>query len=353
MRKILQISLIMLAIVAFSACNKKVSNEATPNDWDFYGLEGNVKQCITTQIIDGVTYVTTMDFNENGFLTQLTETRDDCTPIYTCIYDGNGNITDETYTQQCDSVWHINQTDLIEEKDEQGRLKQLTYKIPDGDIIELELYTYDDNGNLTEFIRQNAHCENEYEEHNTYDSRGNMVENQWSNESKPKITRYAYDENNRVIKKTNIDANGNEISYSEITYDESNRVLTTKDYVGKTMTQEQSFEYNSDDTYCRTTIYYVDGWEKEVATFNQNNYMTRQQLFEQNQTEATSQTCFYYNDQYTLDSLTITRGETHETQMFQEKDDKGNLVRVAVGPQADKENRTIEILVTTREIIYF
>lgn len=352
MKKIQTLCLALLAIFALSNCGKKDAAN-TPNDWESYGLEGKVKQCITTQIIDGVTYITTMEFNEDGFLTLLSESSDDCTPIYTCYYDGKGNIVNEEYTQQCEGVWHINQTDLEEERDEKGRITKVTYKIPEGEVIELELYSYDDNDNLIEFVRQNAHCEKEYEEHNTYDSRGNMVENQWSNESKPKTTRYTYDEQDRIIRRTNIDANGNELSHSDITYDEQGRIATVNDYNGTMLTLEQTYEYNSDSTYSRTTINHMDGWEKEVACFNKYDYMTNQKCFAQESQEAESEATFFYNDLYTLDSLCIRRNGQTETQTYTERDSHGNITRVAVGPKEDSASRSLDILITTREIIYY
>ncbi len=352
MKKIQTLCLALLAVLAMSSCSKKETAN-TPNDWNNYGLEGKVKQCVTTQIIDGVTYVTTMEFNEEGFLTLFSETRDDCTPIYTCYYDGKGNIVNEEYTQQCEGVWHINQTDLEEEHDEQGRITKVTYKIPEGEVIELELYSYDENNNLVEFVRQNAHCEKEYEEHNTYDSRGNMLENQWSNDNKPKVTRYAYDDKNRVISKTNIDANGVVLSRSEISYDADGRIAAINDFDGSVLTQEQSYAYNDDSTYVRTTIYHMDGWEKEVACFNKFDYMTRQQYFNKDQEEAYSEATFFYNDLYTLDSLCVRRGDVAETQTYLERDDHNNIIRVAVGPQENSTSRSLDILITTREITYY
>lgn len=352
MKKIYTLALILMAMAALTSCSKKNNEVNTnPTDWENYGLEGKVKQCITTQVEDGVTVVTTMEFNKEGYLTLLTEMRDDCTPTYICHFDGKGNIVDEAYETQCEGVWHINQTDLVEDRDEQGRLKQLTYQIPGGEVIELELYTYDDKGNLVEFVRQNAHCEKEYEEHNTYDSRGNMIENKWSNDNKPKVTRYTYDDQNRIVGKTNIDANGVVLSRTEIEYDEQGRVLNTKDYFDDVLTLEQTYAYSIDSSYTRTSVSYIDGWEKEIAMFNQYDYMLGASYYIKGQDTAFKEAKFYYNEGATLDSAVVSMNGKHSTETYTFRDKHNNIVRTAVGPR--EQNRTLDVLVTTREIIYY
>lgn len=343
----------MAIAMTLVSCNKQGTNtHATNNDLSTYGLKGNVKQCIVHTMNGMLT--TELNFNKQGFLTKKVETYNDCTPIVTTLFDGAGNVTETSFRQQCDSVWHVDQTDLIEEYDAADRLKRVTYLRPDnGDTIEIETYDYDANGNLTSFKRLNAMGKHEYKEQNTYDQNGNCIEMTWDAQTAPETSYFIYNAANQPICERICDATGTEMFRCEKSYDDVGRLSYCKDYDGLgNLRYEQHYTYNADSSYTRTATTYTE-WQQEIGQFGANGFMTEYTLYYQPDTVALHATFRYEPDGQTLNSVTIVRNGQTTTESFNKTDAQGNVISKAVGPTDFFGAMGFDVQPITREITYY
>lgn len=208
----------------------------------------------------------------------------------------------------------------------------------------------DESGNVLSEIQHNVLLgyEIQQETHNTYDKSGNLIKSEIvSSDGYVTIFEYTFDEYNNPLE---VKLNNEVQEIHEYKYDSQNRVLEDKvnsiygnsDEASLTYTTFYDYGERQDNKPITKTIYYMANDVEEVHTFDYSKLESDEYYTETVTTNSDDNVIVYKFD--TADKT--LRYKDNTTEIVNEYDDKGNLVKAVISNEHTDDNGVQTLTVT-------